>query len=73
MAKHEVKFVVPERPLGRADVEFAVKKDGIGVGRLKVSNGNIVWVPKGNTYGYRMSWDTFDSLMQGQGRREKGG
>ncbi len=24
MAQHEVKFTVPERPLGKADVEFAI-------------------------------------------------
>lgn len=73
MAKHEVKFVVPERPLGRADVEFMVKKDSVAVGKLKISNGNVVWVPKGHTYGYQMSWDAFDSLMQEHGKRQKGG
>lgn len=43
MAKHDGKFKVPERPLGRAAV-FQVKRDGEPLGRLKVSNRTIVWI-----------------------------
>mgnify|MGYP006299997379 CR=1 FL=1 len=71
MAQHKVDFVVPERPLGRADVEFSVKRDGQAMGRLKVSNGTIVWVPKGKTYGFKMNWRNFDRLMQSNGKSEK--
>lgn len=70
MAKHEVKFQVPERPLGKADVEFAVKRDGKPVGRLKVSNGTIVWVPKQKTYGFKVNWKKFDQLMEEYGEQE---
>jgi hypothetical protein len=71
MAQHDVKFTVPERPLGKADVEFSVKRDGEAVGRLKVSNGTIVWVPRNRKYGFRLGWVKFDDLMQQNGTSEK--
>jgi hypothetical protein len=71
MAQHEVKFTVPERPLGKADVEFSIKRDGEALGRLKVSNGTIVWVPKNKKYGFKLGWVKFDELMQQRGQNEK--
>jgi hypothetical protein len=71
MAKHEVMFSIPERQLGKADVEFSIKRDGKAFGRLKVSNGTIVWVPKDQTYGYKMTWVEFDQLMNNHGTSEK--
>ena len=56
MAQHDVSFTIPERALGKADLEIKVKRDGEMVGRLKVSNGTIVWVPKNLQYGYKLSW-----------------
>ncbi|HLG18096.1 MAG TPA: hypothetical protein VJH03_26880 [Blastocatellia bacterium] len=67
---HDVTFSVPERSLGNADLEFKVKKDGEAVGRLKVSKGSIVWVPKNMTYGFKLNWIQFDQLMQEHGTRE---
>lgn len=46
MAQHDVTFTIPERALGKADLEFRVNRDGDMVGRLKVSNGSVAWVPK---------------------------
>lgn len=71
MAQHDVSFTVPERALGKADLEFRVKRDGKVLGRLKVSNGTIVWVPKDTTYGYKMGWADFDAYMQEHGKHEK--
>lgn len=71
MAKHEVRFVVPERPLGKADVTFTVKRDGETLGHLKVSNGTIVWVPKNKSYGFKLDWVRFSELMQQNGKNEK--
>ena len=61
---HDVRFSIPERALGKADVEFIVKEDGAVLGTLAVSNGSIVWFPKGTTYGYKMGWGKFDRTMQ---------
>jgi hypothetical protein len=60
---HDVSFSVPERKLGRADVEFYVKRDGAMFGTLTVSKGSVVWFPAGTTYGHRMRWRKFDELM----------
>ena len=38
---HDVRFSIPERALGKADVEFIVKEDGAVLGTLAVSNGSI--------------------------------
>jgi hypothetical protein len=37
--KHDVKFSMPERELGKADIEFKIKKDDQRFGTLKVSKG----------------------------------
>jgi hypothetical protein len=71
LAQHDVNFTIPERPLGKADVEFRIKRDGEVVGRLRVSNGTIVWVPKNKKYGLRLGWLKFDELMQTHGTGEK--
>jgi hypothetical protein len=64
MAKHDVSFSIPERELGKADVEFVVKQDSLVLGTLAVSNGSLVWFPSRTTYGYKIGWGKFDSLMR---------
>jgi hypothetical protein len=64
MAKHDVSFSIPERSLGKADVEFLVKADELVLGTLAVSNGSVVWFPKGATNGYKMGWTKFNKVMQ---------
>jgi hypothetical protein len=70
MAKHEVKFSIPERELGKADLEFKVKRNGTTLGTLKISRGSVVWVPKDAQYGYKMDWADFHRIMAKQGERE---
>ncbi len=69
MAKHDVSFSIPKRPLGKADVEFVVKKDGSVFGTLAISNGSLVWFPHKTTYGYKIGWSKFDQLMSEQASR----
>lgn len=69
MAKHDVLFNIPQRALGKADVEFQVKQDGIVLGTLTVSNGSLVWFPKKTTNGHKMGWSRFDQLMQNETSR----
>jgi len=61
---HDVSFKVPKCKLGKSDVEFSIKKDGIKIGTLKISNGSIVWFPAGTTYGHRITWVKFGKLMK---------
>lgn len=66
---HEVSFDIPTRDLGKADVEFHVKKDGAKLGTLKVSKGAVVWFPKDTTYGYKIRWEDFGKMMVDNGSR----
>ena len=66
---HKVVFTVPERPLGKADVVFKVKREGAVLGHLKVSNGSVVWKPRKAQRGFKISWKKFDKLMQENGTR----
>jgi hypothetical protein len=61
---HDVQFSVPQRSLGRADVTFAVRKDRALLGTLTVSNGSLVWFPKKTSYGCKVDWERFNTLMQ---------
>jgi hypothetical protein len=60
---HDVKFSIPQRTLGTADVEFDVHRDGSKLGTLKVSKGSLVWFPSGTKYGHKMGWKKFNELM----------
>jgi len=67
MADHDVSFTIPERGLGKADIEFKVKRNGSAFGRLRISEGSLVWVPVNKKYGFRLGWATFDDLAQKNG------
>lgn len=69
--KHSVRFSIPERELGNANIEFDVKKNGKKFGTLKISKGSVVWVPEDNSYGYKLNWLKFDGLMTKEGKRER--
>lgn len=71
MPRHDVRFTIPERRLGNADIEFAVYTDDERLGLLKVSKGAIVWRHANKKRGFRMDWTTFDRMMQSEGRRER--
>lgn len=69
MAKHDVSFSIPQRALGKADVKFHVKRDGSVHGTLEVSNGSVVWFPKGTSYGYKIGWERFEDVLKENARR----
>ncbi len=69
--KHDVEFSIPKRELGKADIEFSVKRRGQKFGTLKVSKGSFVWVPKDNTYGCKMGWGAFNEIIREKGKSEK--
>ena len=61
---HTVDFTIPARSLGKADVQFAVKRDGTMLGTLTVSRGSLVWFPAGTSYGLRIGWERFEGVME---------
>lgn len=67
MADHDVSFTTPERESGKADIEFKVKRDNKSFGRLRVSNGSLVWIPADKTYGYKLKWREFADFAEKEG------
>ncbi|MGC8541941.1 MAG: hypothetical protein ACP5QA_15130 [Phycisphaerae bacterium] len=68
---HSVKFSIPERDLGKADIEFTVNANGKKLGELHISRGSLVWFPSGNSYGHKASWEDFDKFMKSMPKAEK--
>jgi hypothetical protein len=68
---HDVRFSLPERQLGKADIVFKVKKGQLKFGTLKISKGSIVWFPRSTSKGYKVGWKKFDEFMQERTKREK--
>ena len=68
---HDVIFSLPERTLGKSDVQFKIWNDGELLGSLYISKGSLVWYPKGTSYGYKVGWNKFDNFMKDQQRFEK--
>ena len=71
MAQHDVKFDVPFRPLGNADVRFIVNRNGEKFGELHVSKGHVVWVGKGKMYGRRLRWNVLAQVFEAKGVKRK--
>ena len=67
---HTVRFSIPERELGNADIEFRVKKDGAAFGLLKVSRGAVVWSRKNQRKGVYINWVRFAQIMAREGTPE---
>jgi hypothetical protein len=62
---------VPKRPLAYKDIEFEVWRNGSKFGELRVSQGNVVWIPSDKSYGRWLSWEKLDELARANGRRRK--
>jgi hypothetical protein len=57
--------------MGGNDIFFEIKEDRAKLGELRVSQGNIHWVPVDHIYGYTLQWHQFDDIARNQGKREK--
>lgn len=67
---YNVKFIIPERDLGHADIKIDVNNNRRKLGTAKISKGSLVWVPRDHSYGYKLAWSDFAMLMQSNGMRE---
>lgn len=68
---HNVTFSVPERELGKSDLEFKIRVNGTKLGTARVSKGNFEWVPKDHIYGYKLPWVKMDELARRYGERSE--
>lgn len=72
MARHLVRFKAPSAEVGKADVVFRVKSDGRALGRLKVSQGRVEWMPSARKKNaYEMTWDDVDKFFPKYGNPVK--
>lgn len=72
MPKHDVSVAIPQKLVLSKDVEFEVKSDGVLLGNLLVSKGNLEWRPaKNSVHKHRLTWEQFDSLMRESGKKVK--
>ena len=72
MAIHDVTIIkMPSLLIGGNDVFFEIREDGKKLGELRVSQGNLHWVPTDHVYGYTFEWRQFAEMAIEAGRREK--
>ena len=69
LAQHDVKFDVPVRPLGNADVRFIVYRNDDKFGVLRISKGNVEWSGKGKRR-RRLNWKRFAALFENAAKRK---
>lgn len=69
---HEVSLDLNTKIVLNKDVQFQILKNGLAVGRLLISKGNIEWLPPNKQKnGQRLSWDKFAELMETEGKPVK--
>ena len=69
MAIHSVSFEVPAKFVLSKDVEFEIKSDGVKLGTLLISKGNIEWRPTGKVVKkHQLTWEKFAGLMEAEGK-----
>ena len=65
---NQVKFTIPERAIGRTDIEFKIRQGGTLLGTLKVSKGDLEWaVPHGKggqASNYKVKWEDVGEIMK---------
>ena len=72
MPRHDVDMSIPtSKVVLHADVVFSVRSDGEKFGELRVSKGNVVWIPVNKVYGHRLRWTQLDRLARKHGAQHK--
>lgn len=56
-------YTFHELKLGRAGMEFGIKKYKEKLGESRVSNGVVVWFPKGKRFGHRVGRAELDKFF----------
>ena len=62
---HSIGIKIPKMQVLNSDVEFVIREDGRLLGRLKVSQGNLEWMPAGNSVRtYKVRWRDLTEVIQ---------
>lgn len=56
--------MVPQRPLGKVDIEFIIERDGDQFARIKISKGGIDYYGKNAKKPVSKSWKQLDDLFR---------
>ena len=65
MPRHEIEASLPAHRIVNTDVTVIVKSNGTKLGELLMSKGSIDWRPSKHQTSYRMTWEKFARLMEG--------
>lgn len=57
--------------VGGNDIVFEVKENETKLGDLRVSQGNLFWLPTGHKFGHVLEWTQFDQLAREHGKRRR--
>ena len=69
---HEVLLELPKVNIGSQDTRIVIKKNGLKIGELLISKGNIEWWPKGNSkLKKRLKWSEFEVVFNEYGKTIK--
>jgi len=62
---HDVSVQIPKLSVGSSDFQITIKKNGMKIGELLISKGNIEWRPKGNSRKKkRLTWSEFEYMFE---------
>lgn len=62
---HDIKFKIPERELGKSDIEFIVREDDEILGTLKISKGSVDWYRRNGKKPYKeLTWKKFVDIIE---------
>ena len=72
MAEHKVTITrIPRLLVGANDLIFEIREGNAKLGDLRVSQGNIFWLPSGHTIGYKLEWAEFAQIAKKRGKRRR--
>tara|TARA_B100001971_G_C17680939_1_gene282212 strand:+ start:141 stop:356 length:216 start_codon:yes stop_codon:yes gene_type:complete len=64
---HQLTVHLPKQAVALADIEVEVKSNNKVVGRLRISKGLLVWLPRHHRKGYGFNWEYFDKIAKQEG------
>ena len=72
MARHQITITrIPRMLVGGNDFVFEVKENEAKLGDLRVSQGNLFWLPAGHNIGRVLEWTQFAQLAGKHGKRRR--
>ena len=72
MATHDVTITrMPRRLVGSNDIIFEIGGDRQKLGDLRVSQGNLYWLPTARSLGHILEWNQLTEVFTRNGRKRR--